>query len=293
MQSFLTSRFNAALGLVVFLIVPMWLGQARTTLQPWLKELLAKPTETKEAHVGKYSIVVRSLQLTDPIAARHGLTLVFVTMHPDSFDLSIEDTRKWGPPAPVFRALADKERDFVLVNGGYFGTDDGSHFYPLGIIIHRGKHMNKAAKWTSGGVLLSRSDSAIAIKPIRIFQDSGVAQALQSKPLLVEGYHAGIRSDDRQLANRTAVAICKNGSVIVAGAFNDDNNALSLYEFAQVLSTYLTGDETVDYALNMDGGPGAHIFVPSLKLFFGNENDNYVPNVVRFSERYEPVQNTR
>jgi uncharacterized protein YigE (DUF2233 family) len=105
---------------------------------------------------------------------------------------------------------------------------------------------------------------------------------------VVERSHSGIRSDDGQLANRTAVGICEDGSIVVAGAFHDDNKALSLYEFAQVL-TNIPGQNThkLNYALYLDGGPSAHIFIPTLDLHFGSDGATFVPNLVRFKARHE------
>ncbi len=263
-------------------------GHSSANPKPWLRDLLRQPAETREFRVGSFPVTVRIFRLNDPTASRYGLSLVFVTLPSNSYKLTIRDLRQRAEPATLFAEVASKNEELVLVNGGFFGIDN-SRPYPIGLIISHGKELNKAWTWHSGGVLLATAESPAQIIPIRNFtQTSAIHEALQSKLLLVEAYHSGIRSDDGQLANRTAIGISRDGSVIVAGAFNGNNEALSLYEFAQVLSAVSEVEsKSVDYALYMDGGPSAHIFIPGLNLHFGSDGATYIPNLVRFSLRHE------
>lgn len=281
--------FGRSLCVTKLRCVSASLTQAAPTgpLAPWLRELLGKNPHTREVRIGNASAIVRIFHLSDPTSMRYGLTIVFVTIPSNSYSFRVEDVRKLSEPNSIFDQLSKKEDNFVLVNGGYFGTNDGSHFYPLGLVIAHGKRLSKTWNWNTGGVLFASSDSSARIVPIRDFSDYAVTDAIQSKPLLVEHSRSGIRSDTGEIANRTAIAIGNNGSLIIAGAFNDDNYALTLYEFAQVLTSRQWGTEDIDYALNLDGGPGAHICVPSLNLQFGNEGVNYIPNALRFTVRHE------
>jgi hypothetical protein len=42
------------------------------------------------------------------------------------------------------------------------------------------------------------------------------------------------------------------------------------------------GPET-EYALNLDGGPDAHIYFPKAKFHLGYGGQNYIPNAIHFS----------
>lgn len=71
--------------------------------------------------------------------------------------------------------------------------------------------------------------------------------------------------------------------MIVAGGFNEDGQALSLCEFAFFLQlSDSMGRLAVRAALNMDGGPEAHILVPHLSLEWGGRGETYLPSLVRF-----------
>jgi uncharacterized protein YigE (DUF2233 family) len=253
-------------------------------LQPWLQSVLRQSAERRQFSVGSSQVEVCIFRLNDPTASRYGLTIVFVVFSSQSYRLTIEDVRRREQPATAFSRVADKPHDLVLVNGGFWGPRHG-HDDAIGIVVTQGKQLSPIWKWTSGGVLFRTQDLAARIVPIRDFkQEREVKEAIQSKLLLVEASRSGIRSDNGQLANRTAVGLTKDGAVIVAGAFQDSDVALSLYEFAQVLTNLPEQlSPKVDYALYMDGGPAAHILIPSLNLQFGDDGSTFVPNVVRFT----------
>jgi len=84
--------------------------------------------------------------------------------------------------------------------------------------------------------------------------------------------------------NRSAVAVDKNGDLIIAGAFDDDGDAVTLIEFSQFLATPRSkGGPEAFYALNLDGGPDAHLYFPKIGLHLGYSGQNYVPNAIHFS----------
>ena len=110
-----------------------------------------------------------------------------------------------------------------------------------------------------------------------------VEHAIQSKPMLVEKGRAGIKSDPMPAFNRVSVGIDKCGNIIIAGAFQSDGSALNLVEFSSLLSAprRVGGPEAL-YALNLDGGPDAHLFFPAVGLHLGYGGQNFVPNAIRF-----------
>lgn len=173
-----------------------------------------------------------------------------------------------------------------MTDAGFFGYDAARHFIPVGLVISNGSAHSKIMQWGSGGVL-AEAGHDISIIPIASFRAKhGISQAIQSKPLLVDAGRRGIKSDPGGLFNRVAVGLDRNGDIIIAGAFQDDGEAINLREFSDFLlmKTSQGGPETFT-ALNMDGGPDAHIYLPYQNMHFGYQGNNFVPNAIRFVKR--------
>lgn len=170
----------------------------------------------------------------------------------------------------------------VAVNGGFYGYDLKGKHIALGLVVSNGAKENPRIKWATGGFLVQPRDQKSTIVPAAKYrQRSSDLSVIQSKPLLVENGHNGIRRDDGERFNRTALATTTSGKLIVAGAFDGFGRSASLYEFAEFLLHWRSSDGSkIQWAIAMDGGPGAQIYVPSLKLNFGDPGRNYVPNLV-------------
>lgn len=227
---------------------------------------------------------VHRMQVANPDDSRYGLVVVWGTLPAATYELSVVDIRRDGSVLSTFEAVAHPHTDILLMNGGFFGQKDAAHYMPMGLLVADGVRISKIWPWTTGGVLVAPSaKSPVQIVPIKDFRTVDKSyQAIQSKPLLVEDSKLGIRTDDHQHANRTAVAICSDGSLLFAGAFAE-GGAVSLYEFAAILKSGKLSKSPVEYALNMDGGPGAHIYIPALHLHFGSDTVTYVPDLIRLS----------
>jgi hypothetical protein len=85
------------------------------------------------------------------------------------------------------------------------------------------------------------------------------------------------------LWNRTAIGITFDDDVIIAGAFKEDAEALSLYEFAYFLASVPADSEGghLRDAFNLDGAYNAQFRVPFLKLAHGTPKPDCIPSVVR------------
>jgi hypothetical protein len=145
-----------------------------------------------------------------------------------------------------------------------------------------------ASKWTSGGILLVRPELNIQIVPISQWNGLGSPkEALQSKPLLIENEIRAVRRNPKdQPFNRSAIGLTTKGELLIAGAFRDDNQALTLYDFCRFLE--LLGQAKgvhVRTALNLDGATDAHIHVISPARHWGYEGSNYVPDVLAIVPR--------
>lgn len=78
----------------------------------------------------------------------------------------------------------------------------------------------------------------------------------------------------------SAIALTDDGHLLIV-IHEPGGTGASLYEFAEVLLTLRTASHgKVTWAINMDGGPGAHLYVPNVKRHCGSDTSKYLPNAV-------------
>jgi len=220
-------------------------------------------------------------RLGDPESARFKLTFVILRIEPP-FRLQVLDLRESGRVPDVFERAASGAAAAALINGGFFGFDGGGAHIPLGLVVANGRVKCPKHPWTSGGVV-SATKVGVTISRTRQFALSqDIIQALQSKPLLVEDGGSGIRSDDGALFDRSAFGVSQNGEGLLTGAFTESGRTVTLKEFAQLLLDWAEQQHVkLGHVLAMDGGPGAHLYLPRARQHFGSDVDQFVPNVIR------------
>jgi hypothetical protein len=159
----------------------------------------------------------------------------------------------------------------VVTNGGFFGYDQAGNAIPLGLVVSAGKALNRRMPWSTGGFLV-RDARGIGIVPVgTIGFEGAVQEALQSKPIVVEQGGNGIHNQDEALFDRVAVGLSADGMLVTAGVFGAEGQGGTLYEFGEALAQRVGHPAPgLLNALAMDGGPGAHIYVPSLKKHLGS-----------------------
>lgn len=224
-------------------------------------------------------VAVRTYSATSP--DRTGLTYVFIETQCSRCETRVRVVEKFGSSYDIYRH-STPAGTAIATNGSFFGYDLKGKHVSLGLVVADGTTKNRRIGWKGGGFLVHSRDGNTKIVPATKYRQRPTDfNVIQSKPLLVEDGHNGIRSDDGERYNRTAVAITTSGKLIVAGAFEGFGRSVSLYEFATFLLAVRCSDgSTVRWALAMDGGPGAQIYVPSIKLHFGDPGQNFVPNLV-------------
>jgi hypothetical protein len=149
---------------------------------------------------------------------------------------------------------------FLVVNGGYFRTENEKHF-PDGLTIANGQAFGSSYE-SFAGMLVIREEGAelrwLAQKPYD--PKEPILAGLQSFPLLVKpGGELGFpaQSEDNLQARRTAIAQDKDGRILFMVT---PRGRFTLHQ----LSVYLTeSDLDLDIALNLDGGPSTGILVAS------------------------------
>jgi uncharacterized protein YigE (DUF2233 family) len=167
------------------------------------------------------------------------------------------------------------------MTGGFFGIDKLGSPIPLGLVKSDGKTISRKYPWASGGVVAASKDR-VEIFPIANFTNpQGYSDAIQSKPLLVEGGRDGIRTATNDRFDRSAVAVDSKGSVYFFVLHEPAGSAGSLAEFSYLIRSFRsTKGEAIAFALAMDGGPGAHMYVPALKKHCGAGAPTFVPNAL-------------
>jgi len=218
---------------------------------------------------------------------RAPLTLVWVVFPHNLVTLRACHVNKIGPANLLYQNYSPKGA-LALVNGGFYGFNSDNRQIPLGLLISDGKRLSPAKPWTSGGILLVREQSEIDIVPISQKDRIGNPnQALQSKPLLIENGTLAVKLGQRDAPfNRSAIGLTEKGDIVIAGAFRDDTQAVTLYDFAKFLMLLRTlKTVNIKVALNLDGATDSHFYVVPSAIHFGYEGSNYVPNVLAILPR--------
>ena len=212
---------------------------------------------------------------------KNGARYVFIEPGCQKCEPHVRVVKQFGNSYDIYRT-ATPAGAAVAINGSFFGYDAKGQWIPLGLIVEEGVRKNRQIGWDRGGFLVHDKKSGAKIVPVHSYKlGANDLSVIQSKPLLVESGKNGIYRDDGERFNRTAVAISTSGKIIIAGAFEGFGRAASLYEFARFLLSIKCADgSSIKWALAMDGGPGAQIYVPSIKMNFGDPGQNYVPNLI-------------
>lgn len=110
------------------------------------------------------------------------------------------------------------------------------------------------------------------------------SEALQSKPIIIFNNTVDVAKSLRDAEfNRVAIGVSKAGEVLIVGAFHGFGQAATLVQFAEIYKKVADEQGVMIFrALAMDGGSGAQISIPSMKLRFGDTGLSYFPNAVRF-----------
>jgi hypothetical protein len=235
---------------------------------------------TSKHILGANKVSVRIYRI-NPGQPRAGLTYVVIESSSESNSPHVAIVKKFGESYRIYVEQTPKDA-IAAINGGFFGYSPSGAYMQLGLIVAAGKRENSQIGWTRGGVFVHSKDGTSKIVPIRKYVHKNTdVEVIQSKPLLVEEFRSGIFSDDGERFNRTAIAITKSGKVILSGAFDSFGRGVSLYEMAEFLRVIRGLDGSgVRWAIAMDGGPGAQLYIPSLNLNFGEQGQNFVPNIL-------------
>jgi hypothetical protein len=213
----------------------------------------------------------------DPASDQFGLTICFALFPKGQYSVKVRDVRS---VAPLDKGYDDARipGDLFLMTGGFWAYVNERQV-PEGLVISDGVVRSSLAFGGQGGIAASNGHG-FSIFPTGSATIDQSTEAVQSKPLLVRDGALDVRGDDLRRSDRTAIALDLSGSVMVAGAFRG-GAALSLLEWAAALiSCGAMRGVSLKTALNLDGGPAAHLYAPSLRLHLGAHHTYFLNNVV-------------
>lgn len=227
---------------------------------------------------GNQLFTISEYSIVDTLSPRYGLTVCFIKIPIHKVSFFINNTQSFSDQ--IFEKNKSRN-DIVITNGGFHELNLNNERVPMGLVISRHQIRSPKTSWRIGGVIFKIKDS-IGLVHISRLQELGFDEALQSYPMLVEDSKNGIKSNDSKYADRTCIGITNHNELIVCGAFNDVGTSITLFEFAEFLASVKKKPRPdIKTALNLDGGPSAHIYFPNLKKHYGYSGNNYWPNLIQ------------
>lgn len=221
---------------------------------------------------------------TDMASASFGVELCILEVPRGSGHLQVKDLRVDKSTSEVFQSSFPLSSIGVMT-GGFFGLDTKGKPIPLGLVKTAGKTITPVHPWKSGGVV-AVSKKQVQIIPIAEFANATIySDVIQSKPMLVEAGKDGIRAPTSDRFDRSAIAVDRVGTTYFFVLHEQAGSAASLAEFSYVLLSFRsTKGKSIDFALAMDGGPGAHMYISALKKHCGSGSATFVPNALYFTK---------
>jgi hypothetical protein len=214
-----------------------------------------------------------------------GIQYVWVLLPKACASFRVRMVEASGDIVQLFRQHADDAA--VIASGGFWVRQQ-----PLmaeGLHISQAAAVRPRAQWTSGGQpaggFLAQAAHAVQIFPATT-TDTELAQhaeVLQTRPVLLQAGQLAVARDDFARGNRVAVLVGRSGAVGVLGVFGPVSSAFSLYELA-LLARQVAQRAGLDAAaaINLEGGPGAHIHLPGLNKSFGVLGERQIASVSLF-----------
>lgn len=199
--------------------------------------------------------------------------------------LKVHAIKGLGLPKELYKNV-NRGKANLVVTGGFFGYDTKGRYMPIGLVRSEGKRLNSIIPWSTGGVLVG-SPGKMAILPVRHIEEAAKwEEAIQSKPILIVKNQIDVKKNLRDgNFNRVSIGLTTDDRIYVVGIFHNFGEAVTLVEHAEVM-IHLANQRNlaIASALAMDGGPGAHIYVPAKDAIYGDTATTYIPNAVSFGE---------
>lgn len=282
LEEVMPSLFAFCRGMLPPLLLIILLPQVSSTEDDLKRRRLLYLLDKEPKQYSSASPAFRFLAYRDEdiSSANFGTELCMLEVSGREVSLKVSDARAHGKVVAIYQSTTPSNA-IAAVNGGFFGFDTEGNYIPLGLVKEGGKQKNPRFPWSGGGVVFGEQKN-VAISRVSKFEDaSEIMTAVQSKPLLIENGLDGIRSLVGQRFDRSAVAITSSGRVLISVIHSPGGRTADLAEYSKLLLKWRDQEGgRVTWALAMDGGPGAHLYVPALSRHCGGGEPRYIPNIL-------------
>lgn len=195
------------------------------------------------------------------------------------FALANPSGTPWPTLSSVFEQQDTTARDMAVITTGLYDTRDG-HIAPIGWFVADRKVDIDVAPYKPGrrgtieGGMLIQEESRVRLVRYREFgAQAPVVAGIYSKPILVMNARNDGVVEHGYASDRIAIGRRADSSVVVALVYRHDEVDLprapiTQQSWADFLARPSTaGGVGLVWALGLDGGAGAHIFVPRMGHF--------------------------
>jgi hypothetical protein len=206
-------------------------------------------------------------------------TLVMLIFPKSEFAIKIASVMKEGAAREVFEDAACIG-SAITINGGFY-TRPNSGFAPLGLLRTNGVDISSASGRRYGGFVTSDGHAANILARSEVELAKHALYALESSPLIIESGRDGMMSDDQARFDRIGIGTTKEGDIIIAAVFGENQDSVSLAEFSKIiLSRSQSIAVSIFNMLAMDGGPSVHIYFSKSKMLVGDTGGVYLPDEI-------------
>ena len=211
----------------------------------------------------------------------------------DFIVVMVADQKTWARVQPVLKRGSAVSlytpsvcpRAIVVANGSFY-VRNGDRTAPLGLVRVGGKTLARPSGRRSGGFLAVNNGKIEILPRAAKNRALGSTDAIESTPVLVRNGANDMRSDDRVRFDRVAVGTTTDRGTVMIGAFAEDQDSVSLFEFSVLARRAVaTIGARLHNLLAMDGGPSAHIYLPGTKRLYGYRGPAYLPNAICIGPR--------
>ncbi|MDG2514069.1 phosphodiester glycosidase family protein [Sphingobium yanoikuyae] len=178
-------------------------------------------------------------------------------------------------------------RGAIAISNGNFFLDDAQGKRALGLLRVGGRQIAPTSRRRTGGFLTVDGQGRVAVLPRAMAARArAAASAVESTPIIILGGRDAMRGDQRDRFDRIAVGHARDGATVMVGAFAQDQQTVSLAEFAKLtLAAASSQRVALEGMLAMDGGPSAHLWFPAAGVLYGDRGPAYLPSAVCVTPR--------
>lgn len=174
----------------------------------------------------------------------------------------------------------------ALANASFFVTEENVS-RPLGLLRIDGRTITPVSKRKSGGFLAIDANGLVKVLPRNLdAQVDAAHDIVESTPIIILHGLNDMRGNQGDMFDRVGVGNTQTGASVLVGAFAEDQQTVSLWEFTELtLAAGVDKGIMLDSVLAMDGGPSAHLWFPQDGVLYGHRGPVYLPSAVCVNPR--------